>query len=287
MKAEIIDGKLISEQIKKEVIIEVNKIKELGGYPSLAVIIVGNDPASKVYVGNKRKACDYTGIKSISYELPESASQKELLELIETLNKSRKVTGILVQLPLPKHINEDKMLLAIHPNKDVDGFHPYNAGLLGFGKGKLLSCTPAGVIELIERSGIGIEGKRCVVVGRSNNVGMPAALLLMRKNGTVTICHSKTVNLEQICAQADILVAALGKPRFIKADMIKPGAAVIDVGIHRMDNGKLCGDVDFDDCVEKAGYISPVPGGVGLMTVAMLMKNCVIAYKLQNNILLN
>ncbi len=280
--AKIIDGKLISEQIKQEVISEVNAIKENGGQPCLAVIIIGEDPASQVYVGNKKKACEYTGIKSLSYELPEKTTQEELIELIDTLNKSKEVNGILVQLPLPKHIDEEKVLLSIDPLKDVDGFHPYNIGLLTIGKGKLLSCTPAGVIELIKRSGIEISGKRCVVVGRSNNVGKPTAALLLKENGTVTTCHSRTKDLAKVCQEADILVAALGQKRFITADMVKEGAVIIDVGMHRLEGKKLCGDVDFDACKEKCSYITPVPGGVGLMTVAMLMENCVIAYKLQN-----
>jgi methylenetetrahydrofolate dehydrogenase (NADP+)/methenyltetrahydrofolate cyclohydrolase len=277
----IIDGKAIAEQIKQEVIQEVREIKESGGEPALAVIIVGADPASQVYVGNKKKACEYTGIKSMSYELPEETTEDELIELIESLNQSNSVNGILVQLPLPGHINEEKVLLAIDPQKDVDGFHPYNVGLLSIGTGKLVSCTPAGIIELIKRSGISIEGKNCVVVGRSNIVGKPAALLLLREHGTVTVCHSRTKNLADICRSADILVAALGKPKFIKADMIKEGAVVIDVGIHRLEGKKLCGDVDFDECKDKTSFITPVPGGVGPMTIAMLMKNCIEAYHMQ------
>lgn len=282
MSASIIDGKAISEQIKQEVIVEARKIKESGGEPALAVIIVGADPASQVYVGNKKKACEYTGIKSMTYEMPEDTSEEELIELIVSLNNSKGTNGILVQLPLPKHIDEGKVLLTIKPEKDVDGFHPYNVGLLSVGNGSLISCTPAGIIELIKRSGIIIEGKNCVVVGRSNIVGKPAALLLLRENGTVTICHSRTKDLARICKEADILVAALGKPNFIKGDMIKEGAVIIDVGIHRQEGKKLCGDVDFDECKEKASFITPVPGGVGPMTIAMLMKNCIAAYKKQN-----
>jgi methylenetetrahydrofolate dehydrogenase (NADP+)/methenyltetrahydrofolate cyclohydrolase len=278
----LIDGKAIAEQIKQEVLADVNKIKASGGEPSLAVIIVGADPASQVYVGNKKKACEYTGIKSLSYELPEETAESELISLIETLNQSKNVNGILVQLPLPKHINEERVLLTINPDKDVDGFHPYNVGLLSVGAGRLISCTPAGVIELIKRSGISVEGKNCVVIGRSNIVGKPAAYLLLKENGTVTICHSRTKNLAEICRSADILVAALGKPKFVTAEMIKDGAVIIDVGIHRLEGKKLCGDVDFDGCKEKASYITPVPGGVGPMTIAMLMKNCVEAYHMQH-----
>lgn len=282
LAAQLIDGKAIAEQIKQEVILDVQKIKATGGEPALAVVIVGADPASQVYVGNKKKACEYTGIKSMAYELPEETTEAELIELIETLNQSATVNGILVQLPLPKHIDEEKVLLAIRPEKDVDGFHPYNVGLLSIGTGRLISCTPAGIIELIKRSGIPIEGKSCVVVGRSNIVGKPAALLLLRENGTVTVCHSRTKNLADICRSADILVAALGKPNFITGDMIKKGAVIIDVGIHRLEGKKLCGDVDFDGCKEKASFITPVPGGVGPMTIAMLMKNCIAAYSMQH-----
>lgn len=282
--ANIIDGKLISTQLKDEVRAEVETLSEKGIQPCLAVVLVGDDPASAVYVRNKKKACEYCGIKSLSYELPDQTTEAELLELIDTLNADTSCHGILVQLPLPKHIDEEKVLLRILPQKDVDGFHPYNVGLLSIGNAVLKSCTPAGCIELIKRSGVDIAGKNCVVVGRSNIVGKPVGMLLMAENGTVTTCHSKTKNMSEICSKADILVAAIGKPKFITADMVKEGAVVIDVGINRQENGKLCGDVDFDSVEKKAGYITPVPGGVGPMTIAMLMKNCLTACKAINNI---
>lgn len=282
--AKIIDGKLISTDIKDEVQKEVIELRDKGISPSLAVILVGENPASQVYVRNKKRACEYCGIKSLSYELPDSTSEEELLALIESLNLDPTCNGILVQLPLPKHIDEDKVLLKIDPKKDVDGFHPYNVGLLSIGKAKLKACTPAGCIELIKRSGVDITGKKCVVVGRSNIVGKPVGMLLLAENGTVITTHSKTKDLAEVCRQADILVAAIGKPRFITGDMVKEGVTVIDVGINRMDDGKLCGDVDFDSVEPKAEYITPVPGGVGPMTIAMLMKNCLTACRMQNNI---
>ncbi len=282
----IIDGKAISMDIKNEVKAEVANLKAKGIEPALAVILVGDNPASAVYVRNKKLACEYTGIRSESFELPTETTQEELLKLIEDLNSRQDINGILVQLPLPKHINEEKVLLAISPEKDVDGFHPFNVGSMSIGKDTLLSCTPAGVIQLLKRSGIEIEGKTCVVLGRSNIVGKPVLQLLLAENGTVTICHSKTKNLSDICKQADILIAAIGKPNFVKAYMIKEGAVIIDVGINRLENGKLCGDVDFEDCKERAYAITPVPGGVGPMTIAMLMKNCVKAAVNQTGVML-
>ena len=279
--AKIIDGKLISQQIKDEVKEKVAKLAESGVTVSLAVIQVGNDPASSVYVRNKKKACEYCGIVSLSYELPEETTEKELLSLIDELNNRKDCNGILVQLPLPKGIDEEKVLDAISPLKDVDGFHPMNVGALSIGKPGFLSCTPAGVIELIKRSGYSIEGKECVVIGRSNIVGKPMAMLLLRENGTVTVAHSRTADLKAVAKRADILVVAIGKPKMIDASYVKDGAVVIDVGIHRMDNGKLCGDVDYDSVEPIAEAITPVPGGVGPMTIAMLMNNCVTSVDLQ------
>ena len=273
--AHLIDGKLISTQIKDELKAEVAELKEKGIVPCLAVIQVGNDPASSVYVNNKKKACAYIGIESLSYEVEESISQEELLALVEELNQNEKVNGILVQLPLPKHINEEAVIHAISPEKDVDGFHPTTVGNMCIGSKGFLPCTPAGVIQLLKRSNIDIEGKECVVVGRSNIVGKPMALLLLRENGTVTITHSRTKDLKEVTKRADILVAAIGKPKFITSEYVKEDAVVIDVGIHRNENNKLCGDVDFDDVVDKVSAITPVPGGVGPMTIAMLMNNCV------------
>lgn len=275
----IIDGKMISAQIKEELKTEVQKMKEEGKNTVLAVIQVGNDPASTVYVGNKKKACAYIGIESRAFELPEETTEEELLALVGQLNQEKEVDGILVQLPLPKHINEERIINAIHPDKDVDGFHPESVGRLSIGQNGFLSCTPAGIIQLLKRSGIAIEGKECVVLGRSNIVGKPMALLLLRENGTVTVCHSKTSNLKEITKRADILVVAIGKPKFITKEYVKEGAVVIDVGIHRMENGKLCGDVDFDSVSPLTSFITPVPGGVGPMTIAMLMNNCVQARK--------
>ena len=284
MKAQRIDGKAISDQIKEEAALEAQKLQRQGITPCLAVVLVGNDPASMVYVNNKKKACEKVGILSRSYELPEDTEEKDLLALVEQLNMDSSVHGVLVQLPLPPQIDEEKVILAVDPKKDVDCFHPLNVGLLHTGQKGFLPCTPAGVLELIERSGHTIEGKRCVVIGRSHNVGKPTAMLLLQKNGTVTICQSKTKDLKGICKEADILVSAVGKLHTVTKDMVKEGAVVIDVGMNRNENGKLCGDVDFDDVCEVAGAVSPVPGGVGLMTVAMLMKNCITAAKLQNGL---
>lgn len=272
---QIIDGKKISQEIKDELKAKVESLKAEGkDIPCLAVIQVGNDPASTVYVGNKKKACEYIGIGSKSYELPEETTQEELLKLIDDLNSNPEITGILVQLPVPKHIDEDTIIRRISPDKDVDGFHPMSVGALLIGEDGYLSCTPAGVIQLLKRSGVEIAGKECVVIGRSNIVGKPMAVLLLRENGTVTICHSRTKDLKEVCKRADILVVAIGKPKMITAEYVKEGACVIDVGIHRMENGKLCGDVDYDDVAPHCGYITPVPGGVGPMTIAMLMNNC-------------
>ncbi len=279
--AEIIDGKKISQDIKDEV---RDEIKEQGISACLAVIIVGEDPASQVYVRNKKTACEYCGIRSLSYELPENTSEKDLTELIEKLNRDDTVDGILVQLPLPKHINEDNIIEAIDPGKDVDGFSRRSVGALSIGTDGFVSCTPAGVIELLKRSGVEIAGKECVIMGRSNIVGKPMAMLMLRENATVTVVHSKTRHIEEICKRADILIVAIGRPRMITEDYVKDGAVVIDVGIHRIDpeknNGKkLCGDVDYEDVEPVASYITPVPGGVGPMTIAMLMKNVLKAAK--------
>ncbi len=279
----IIDGKAISTQIKDELKEQVAKMKADGITLCLAVIQVGADPASCVYVRNKKKACEYIGIESLSYELPEETTQDELLGIIKELNARKDVNGILVQLPLPKGLDEEKILDAIDPLKDVDGFHPMNVGNLSIGRKGFVSCTPAGVIQLLKRSGISIEGKECVVVGRSNIVGKPMSMLLLRENGTVTTAHSRTKNLQEVTKRADILVAAVGKPRMITADYVKEGAVVIDVGIHRNEDNKLCGDVDYENVAPKCSAITPVPGGVGPMTIAMLMKNCVESYSLQNN----
>lgn len=271
----IIDGKKISQEIKDELKEKVAVLKTEGKEIALAVIQVGNDPASSVYVGNKKKACEYIGIRSESYELPEETSQDELIALIGKLNNDNAINGILVQLPLPKHINEDAVIKAIAPSKDVDGFHPESVGALLIGQDGFLPCTPAGIIQLLKRSNIDISGKECVVIGRSNIVGKPMAVLLLRENGTVTVTHSKTANLKEVCKRADILVVAIGKPKMINREYVKEGATVIDVGIHRNENNKLCGDVDYDDVFPVAGAITPVPGGVGPMTIAMLMNNCV------------
>ncbi len=275
--AQLIDGKMISQQIKDELKQKVAALKSEGKEIGMAVIQVGNDPASSVYVGNKKKACEYIGIRSESYELPEETTQDELIALIEKLNVDDKIHGILVQLPVPKHIDEDTIIKAISPKKDVDGFHPQSVGALSIGQPGFVSCTPAGVIQLLKRSGIEIQGKECVVIGRSNIVGKPMSLLLLRENGTVTITHSKTKDLKEVCKRADILVVAIGRPKMIDASYVKDGAVVIDVGIHRGENNKLCGDVDFDSVEPIASAITPVPGGVGPMTIAMLMNNCVEA----------
>lgn len=277
----LIDGKAIAAQIKDECKEKVARLKAAGTEVTLAVIQVGNDPASTVYVGNKKKACEYIGIRSLAYELPEETTEAELLKLIKELNDRRDVNGILVQLPLPGHIDEEKVLDSIHPLKDVDGFHPQNVGALCIGKPGFVSCTPAGIIQLLKRSGIEIAGKECVVIGRSNIVGKPMALLLLRENGTVTVAHSRTADLKKVTKRADILVVAVGKPRMITSDYVKEGAVVIDVGIHRNENNKLCGDVDFESVAPICSAITPVPGGVGPMTIAMLMNNCVESVTLQ------
>lgn len=278
--ANIIDGKQISKDIKEELKEEVASLAAQGRKCCLAVIQVGNDPASSVYVGNKKKACAYVGIESLAYELPEETTEEELLTIIDKLNKAANVHGILCQLPLPKHINEDHVIKAISPKKDVDGFHPQNVGALVIGEKGFVSCTPAGIIQLLKRSNIEMDGKHCVVVGRSNIVGKPMSLLMLRENATVTICHSHTKNLKEICKEADILIVAIGKPQFVDKEYVKDGAVVIDVGIHRDENNKLCGDVKYDEVEPVASYITPVPGGVGPMTIAMLMHNCVEAMKL-------
>ena len=275
----IIDGKKISAKIKDELREEVKALHEKAIHPCLAVIQVGSDPASTVYVGNKKKACAYIGIESRSYELPEETSQEELLSLLRQLNEDDAVHGILVQLPVPPHMDEKEIIDTISPEKDVDGFHPQNVGALSIGEEGFVSCTPAGIIEMLKQYDIEIDGKDCVVVGRSNIVGKPISMLLLRENGTVTVCHSHTKNLKEICNRADILVAAIGKPRFFDASYIKEGAVVIDVGIHRDQDNNLCGDVDFDSVEAKAGAITPVPGGVGPMTITMLMRNCVESAK--------
>jgi len=272
--ANIIDGKKISQAVKDEVKAKCAELASQGITATLAVILVGEDPASQVYVNNKKKACEYCGIRSLSYELPADTAEDALIELIEELNARSDVNGILVQLPLPDGINEDRVLDTISPDKDVDGFHPVNVGKLSIGKKGFVSCTPAGVIQLLKRSGIEISGKECVVIGRSNIVGKPMSMLLLKENGTVTVAHSRTVSLKEVTKRADILVVAIGKPKFIDASYIKDGAVVIDVGIHRGEDGKLCGDVDFDSASQVASYITPVPGGVGPMTIAMLMYNC-------------
>lgn len=276
-----IDGKAVAAKIRAQVAQDVEALKARGICPGMAVVLVGDDPASKIYVNNKKKACAETGIYSEEHLLPAETTQEELLALIEKLNADEKIHGILVQSPLPKHLDEKLVVEHIDPRKDVDAFHAYNVGKIMIGDFTFLPCTPAGVIELIRSTGVPIEGKNCVVVGRSNIVGKPMAMLLLHNNGTVTICHSRTKNLAEICRGADILVAAVGKPKFITADMVKPGAVVIDVGMDRDENGKLCGDVDFDAVEPIASYVTPVPGGVGPMTIAMLMKNAVRAAEIQ------
>lgn len=279
---QLIDGKAISAQIKDELKEKVAAMKAQGTEVTLAVIQVGTDPASCVYVGNKKKACAYVGIHSLAYELPEETTEAELLQLIEELNRRKDVNGILVQLPLPAHIDEEKVLNKIDPLKDVDGFHPMNVGSLCIGKRGFVSCTPAGIIQLLKRSGIEIAGKECVVIGRSNIVGKPMALLLLQENGTVTVTHSRTRDLAEVTRRADILVVAIGRPKMITAEYVKEGAVVIDVGIHRNEQNKLCGDVDFEAVAPKCSAITPVPGGVGPMTIAMLMNNCVESVSLQS-----
>ncbi|MBE6850625.1 MAG: bifunctional methylenetetrahydrofolate dehydrogenase/methenyltetrahydrofolate cyclohydrolase FolD [Ruminococcus sp.] len=281
--AKLIDGKVISAQVKEQVREEAQALYEKHGVKAgLAVVIVGNDPASRVYVNNKKKACEAVGFQSFEYALPEETTQEELLELVETLNNDPKVNGILVQLPVPKHIDDTAIINAISPAKDVDAFHPENVGQIMIGDYAFLPCTPAGVMELIDSTGVEISGKKCVVIGRSNIVGKPMAMLLLHRSGTVTICHSRTQDLPSVTREADILVAAVGRANFVTADMVKEGAVVIDVGINRLDNGKLCGDVDFEAVEPKASWITPVPGGAGPMTIAMLMKNTLTAMKKQN-----
>ena len=276
-------GKMVSAKVRGSILEEVNGLKDKGVRPGLAVIIVGEDPASKVYVRNKESACEECGFYSEKYAMPEETTQEELLGLIDELNHNPRIDGILCQLPVPKHINEQAIIDAISPEKDVDAFHPINVGKIMVGNFDFLPCTPAGVMQLLEEYDIDPNGKNCVVIGRSNIVGKPMAMLLLHKNGTVTICHSRTKNLKEVCAQADILVAAVGKADFVTADMVKEGAVVIDVGMNRKD-GKLCGDVAFDEVNEKASYLTPVPGGVGPMTITMLMKNTLKAAKLHHGI---
>lgn len=282
--ARIIDGKAVSQFVKDEVKKEVSALGEKGVSVGLAVIIVGNDPASRTYVNNKKKACEATGIISEEYALPEDTTMDELLALIKELNAKKSINGILCQLPLPKHLDEKAVIENIDPIKDVDAFHAVNTGHIMIGDYSFLPCTPAGIMEMLKYYNIEIEGKECVVIGRSNIVGKPMAMLLLQKNGTVTICHSRTKNLKEVTSRADILVAAVGIPYFVTADMVKDGAVVIDVGMDRNKEGKLCGDVDFAEVEKKASYITPVPGGVGPMTIATLMKNTVTAAKIQNNI---
>lgn len=276
--AKIIDGKAVSQKVKDEIRAEIERANLSIG---LAVVIVGNNQASRVYVNNKKKACEVCGIKSYEYALPEETTEEQLLELVDTLNEDKNINGILVQLPLPKQINEEKIIERISPVKDVDAFHAVNVGKIMIGNYAFLPCTPAGVMELIHSTGTEISGKECVVIGRSNIVGKPMAMLLLHENATVTICHSRTKDLAEVCRRADILVSAVGKADFVTADMVKDGAVVIDVGMNRNAEGKLCGDVKYDEVEPKASYITPVPGGVGPMTIAMLMKNTLMAKKLQ------
>lgn len=277
--AKIIDGKAVSAAVKQRVKEECDRLKAKGVTPGLAVVIVGDDPASRVYVNNKKKACELVGFHSEEYALPEQTTQEELLDLVDKLNADKKIHGILVQLPLPKHLDDKAVIAHIDPNKDVDAFHAENVGKIMIGEYSFLPCTPAGVMELLASENIEVEGKSCVVIGRSNIVGKPMAMLLLHKNGTVTIAHSRTKNLKEICLGADIIVAAVGIPKFLKGDMVKDGVVVIDVGMDRDENGKLCGDVDFAEVEPKASYITPVPGGVGPMTIAMLMQNTLTAAK--------
>ena len=282
--AQLIDGRSISDKIKNNVKIEVENLKKSGIGVCLAVVLVGNDPASKIYVKNKRIACEKVGIVSKEIVLDEKISESELLTIIDNLNRDSKINGILVQLPLPKHLNETKVINSIDPLKDVDAFCPINVGKIMIGKCDFLPCTPAGVLDLIDSTGVSVCGKNCVVIGRSNIVGKPMAMLLLHRSGTVTVCHSRTNGLENFTQNTDILVSAVGISKFVKADMVKPGAIVIDVGINRGENGKICGDVDFEGVKEVAGYITPVPGGVGPMTIAKLMENALKAAKIQNSI---
>jgi len=283
--AKIINGKEVSASVKAAVASETAQLKDDKGLKvGLAVVIVGNNPASRVYVNNKKKACEEVGFQSFEYALDESTTEEQLLDLVNVLNRDNRVNGILVQLPLPAHINETAVINAISPEKDVDAFHPVNVGKIMIGEYSFLPCTPAVVMELIASTGTEIAGKSCVVIGRSNIVGKPMAMLLLHKSGTVTICHSKTQNLKEICLGADILVVAVGRANFVTGDMIKEGAVVIDVGMNRLENGKLCGDVEFESAEKKASYITPVPGGVGPMTISMLMKNTLTAAKQQTGI---
>lgn len=277
-----IDGKAVSAKVREEVAKEVAALKEQGICPGLAVVIVGDDPASRIYVNNKKKACQATGIYSEEYALPAETTQEELLALVDKLNHKKDIHGILVQSPLPKGLDEEAVVEAIDPKKDVDAFHAYNVGKIMLGDYQFLPCTPAGIMELLKAYDISVEGKRCVVIGRSNIVGKPMAMLLLHQNGTVTVCHSRTKDLPEVTRQADILVSAVGKSHFVTADMVRPGAVVIDVGMNRDENGKLCGDVDFEQVEPIASYITPVPGGVGPMTIAMLLKNTVTAAKMQD-----
>lgn len=274
-----IDGKEVSAAVREQISSEVKELKAKGVTPGLAVIIVGNDPASRVYVNNKKKGCEQVGMNSFEYALPEETTTQELVALIEKLNNDVDVHGILCQLPVPEHIDEEKVLNAISPEKDVDAFHPVNCGKVMTGDYKFAPCTPAGMVEMLKYYNIPVAGKHCVIIGRSNIVGKPMAMLMLKNNATVTVCHSRTENLSSITKQADILVAAVGRPNFVTADMVKDGAVVLDVGINRMDDGKLCGDVDFNDVAEKTSYITPVPGGVGPMTITMLLKNTLEAAK--------
>ena len=281
MKAQIINGKQVSQNIKERIKKEVSELSKKGIVPGLAVVIVGDDPASRVYVNSKKKACEELGMYSVEYSLPCDTTQEELIDLVNKLNEDEKINGILVQLPLPKHLDEKLVINTIKPEKDVDAFHPVNVGKIMIGDFNFLPCTPAGVMELIKETGIDIAGKECVIIGRSNIVGKPQAMLMLHKNATVTICHSKTKDLKEVVKRADIVVAAVGVANMVTKDMIKEGAVVIDVGMNRLENGKLCGDVDFEGGSEVASFITPVPGGVGPMTIAMLMENTLTSAKLK------
>lgn len=282
--ATLIDGKKVRDHNLEIMKGEVAELNAQGVYPCLCVIIVGSDPASRVYVNNKKKACENIGIVSREYAMPEETTTEELLSLIDELNADKSVSGILCQMPVPKHIDSKAVLERIDPAKDVDCFHPYNVGKLVQGDNVMLPCTPAGMVEMLDYMGVEISGKHCVIIGRSDIVGKPMALLMLQRNATVTICHSRTANLSEVCSQADILVAAVGRPNFVTADMVKEGAIVLDVGINRMEDGKLCGDVNFAECEPKASMITPVPGGVGPMTITMLMRNTITAEKVAKNI---
>jgi methylenetetrahydrofolate dehydrogenase (NADP+)/methenyltetrahydrofolate cyclohydrolase len=284
MTAKIIDGKAIAAEMEESMKAEVAEMTASGVRPGLAVILVGEDPASKVYIGRKQKACERLGIASFEYKMPEDTSEEELLSLVDELNVRDDVHGILVQLPLPDHINSKKVLVRLDPAKDVDGFHPINVGYLFVDESPLPPCTPSGIMELLKRTGVELKGKRAVVVGRSNIVGKPVAIMILKEHATVTICHSRTVDLPGVCRTGDVLVAAVGKPQMIKGDWIKPGAVVIDVGVNRLEDGKLVGDVDFEAASEHAAAITPVPGGVGPMTIAMLMKNTITAARNQSKL---